>query len=99
MIGHRVRSFLCHILHLSSQEAIHADREMSRILTVQLLPSKPVTTGFDGAIVGTFALLIMDNAAHRNAPLGLVEDIASGGELARPMMSFALERCEGSRLL
>ena len=51
-----------------------------------------------GEIVGTFALLIMDNLAHRGAPSGVVEDVAvrpdlHGRGIGRQMMAFARERC------
>jgi GNAT superfamily N-acetyltransferase len=52
----------------------------------------------DGQIVGTFALLIMDNLAHRGAPSAVVEDVAvrpelQGRGIGRRMMEFARERC------
>jgi GNAT superfamily N-acetyltransferase len=52
----------------------------------------------DGAIVGTFALLIMDNLAHRGAPSGVVEDVVvdehhRGSGIGRRMMEFARSRC------
>ena len=52
----------------------------------------------DEQIVGTFALLIMDNLAHRGAPSGLVEDVAvlpdrQGKGVGKAMMRFAIERC------
>ncbi len=52
----------------------------------------------DGAIVGTFALLIMDNLAHRGAPSGVVEDVVVDARhrrsgIGRRMMEFARQRC------
>ncbi len=49
-------------------------------------------------VVGTFALLVMDNLGHRGAPSGIVEDVAvapemQGRGIGREMMAFALERC------
>ncbi|MFA6264906.1 MAG: GNAT family N-acetyltransferase [Pseudolabrys sp.] len=51
----------------------------------------------DGRIVGTFALLIMDNLGHLGAPSAVVEDVAVGPVLhgrgvGRAMMAFAMER-------
>jgi GNAT superfamily N-acetyltransferase len=51
-----------------------------------------------GEIVGTFALLVMDNLAHRGAPSGVVEDVVvradlQGQGIGRQMMAFARERC------
>jgi ribosomal protein S18 acetylase RimI-like enzyme len=50
-------------------------------------------------IVGTFALLIMDNLAHRGTPSGIVEDVAVKNELhgqgiGKTMMQFAMQKCQ-----
>lgn len=52
----------------------------------------------DGTIVGTFALLIMDNLAHLGAPSGVVEDVVvsakrQGQGVGKQLMQFAMERC------
>ena len=52
----------------------------------------------DGSIVGTFALLIMDNLAHMGAPSGVIEDVVvrkdwRGKGVGRQMMWFAIDRC------
>ena len=49
-------------------------------------------------IVGTFALLIMDNLAHKGTPSGIVEDVAvqhelQGEGIGKLMMEFAMQRC------
>ena len=51
----------------------------------------------DGRIVGTFALLIMDNLGHLGAPSAIVEAVAVGPDLlgrgvGRAMMRFAMAR-------
>ncbi|HWK97911.1 MAG TPA: GNAT family N-acetyltransferase [Pseudolabrys sp.] len=53
----------------------------------------------DSRIVGTFALLIMDNLGHLGAPSAVVEDVAVGPSLhsrgvGRAMMGFAMERAK-----
>lgn len=50
-----------------------------------------------GRVVGTFALLIMDNLGHRGAPSAVIEDLAvdpaaQGRGIGRRMMQHALER-------
>lgn len=50
------------------------------------------------AVVGTFALLIMDNLAHGGAPSGIVEDVAvdpqvQGKGVGAAMMRYAREVC------
>ncbi|MBC7890619.1 MAG: GNAT family N-acetyltransferase [Sphingobacteriaceae bacterium] len=49
-------------------------------------------------VVGTFALLIMDNLGHFGTPSGVVEDVAVRPDqqvqgIGKRMMDFALERC------
>jgi GNAT superfamily N-acetyltransferase len=51
---------------------------------------------FGGVIIGTFALLIMDNLGHLGAPSGIIEDVAvdpkwQGQGIGTKMMQFALE--------
>ena len=53
----------------------------------------------DGEVVGTFALLIMDNLAHLGAPSGIVEDVVvkapyRGRGIGRQMMEHAYARCK-----
>jgi ribosomal protein S18 acetylase RimI-like enzyme len=50
----------------------------------------------NGAIVGTFALLVMDNIGHLGTPSAVVEDVAvapalQGRGIGRQMMAHALE--------
>jgi GNAT superfamily N-acetyltransferase len=49
-------------------------------------------------IVGTFALLVMDNLGHLGAPSGVVEDVVvapdqQGNGVGKAMMRFAVDRC------
>jgi ribosomal protein S18 acetylase RimI-like enzyme len=52
----------------------------------------------DGEIVGTFALLIMDNLAHLGAPSGILEDVVvhpalQGRGVGGQMVRFAMDLC------
>lgn len=52
----------------------------------------------DGEVVGTFALLIMDNLGHLGTPSGIIEDVVvaparQGSGIGAQMMRFALEHC------
>jgi ribosomal protein S18 acetylase RimI-like enzyme len=52
----------------------------------------------DGSTVGTFALLIMDNLAHRGASSGVIEDVGvlpeyQGRGIGKQMMQRAQELC------
>jgi GNAT superfamily N-acetyltransferase len=53
-------------------------------------------------IVGTFALLVMDNLGHRGAPSAVVEDVAvdptmQGRGVGQAMMGFAIEQAREKR--
>jgi GNAT superfamily N-acetyltransferase len=52
----------------------------------------------DHAMVGSFALLVMDNLGHLGAPSGIVEDVVvaparQSNGVGAAMMRFAMERC------
>ena len=56
----------------------------------------------DDEIVGSFALLVMDNLGHLGSPSGIVEDVVvaparQGNGIGAAMMRFALERCREKR--
>jgi len=51
----------------------------------------------EGAVVGTFALLIMDNLGHRGAPSAIIEDLVvdhlcQGQGIGKDMVAFALQQ-------
>ncbi len=53
----------------------------------------------DGEVIGTFALLIMDNLAHMGASSGVVEDVVVHPSwqkkgIGKQMMEFAIKRCK-----
>jgi GNAT superfamily N-acetyltransferase len=75
-------------------------REAERILErMACYPSYDVYVAErEGQVVGTFALLIMDNLAHCGAPSGIVEDVVvhpdwQGRGVGKAMMQFAMDRC------
>jgi GNAT superfamily N-acetyltransferase len=56
----------------------------------------------DHAIVGTFALLVMDNLGHLGSPSGIVEDVVVAPDrqsqgIGAAIMRFALERAREKR--
>jgi GNAT superfamily N-acetyltransferase len=58
-----------------------------------------VATNNNGQIVGTFALLIMDNLAHLGSPSGIVEDVVvdpacQGQGIGKAMMQYAERACK-----
>jgi N-acetylglutamate synthase-like GNAT family acetyltransferase len=53
----------------------------------------------DEKVIGTFALLIMDNLAHHGASSGVVEDVAvssdcQGQGVGKQMMAYAMKECQ-----
>jgi len=55
----------------------------------------------EGQVIGTFALLIMDNLAHDGAPSGIVEDVVvhpsrQGQGIGKQMMLFAMDQCRSA---
>jgi GNAT superfamily N-acetyltransferase len=52
----------------------------------------------DGKVVGTFALLVMDNLGHLGAPSGVIEDVAvdptcQGMGIGKVMLGHAISLC------
>lgn len=52
----------------------------------------------EGRVVGTFALLVMDNLGHMGAPSAVIEDVAvdpqwQGRGVGRTTMAYALQLC------
>jgi GNAT superfamily N-acetyltransferase len=52
----------------------------------------------EGNVIGTFALLVMDNLGHMGAPSAIIEDVAvdpswQGHGVGRMMMRYALQIC------
>lgn len=62
-------------------------------------PDYTLYVALDGdVVVGSFALLVMDNIGHRGAPSAIVEDVvvapeAQGRGVGAAMMRFALRAC------
>jgi len=79
---------------LHPQEASEIMKSMHAYPNYRLFVAEEV-----GQIVGTFALLIMDNLGHRGAKSGVVEAVAvlpslQGKGIGKKMMQFALDRCK-----
>ena len=82
------------ILPLPEAEAILA--------RMQRYPNYHVFVAQDGgAIVGSFALLVMDNLAHRGTPSAIVEDVVvapdrQGQGIGKKMMAYAITRAKAA---
>ena len=102
-IREAVEADLPSILALYSEvgdaQVLSPDRATATFERMKTYPDYHVYVAtLDGAIVGTFALLIMDNLAHLGAPSGMVEDVIvsakrQGQGIGKQMVQFAMERC------
>lgn len=93
------------ILDLYSQpeldDGVIPSPEQARALwdRIQLYPNYHIYVAeLGGSVVGTFALLIMDNLLHLGRPSGIVEGVAvapacHGQGVGKEMMQFALDQC------
>jgi GNAT superfamily N-acetyltransferase len=91
--------------------SLYADPELDHGRTLDLADAERIfermasypnysvyVTELENEVVGTFALLIMDNLAHLGAPSGVVEDVVvnsrwRGQGIGKAMMRFAMDEC------
>jgi GNAT superfamily N-acetyltransferase len=84
---------------LENEQILSLEEAQSIFQKIQKYPNYKIYVAEQNtAIVGTFALLIMDNLAHFGTPSGIVEDVAvradlQGMGIGKEMMNFALEQC------
>jgi GNAT superfamily N-acetyltransferase len=84
---------------LDAGDVLSLDDARDRFARFARYPDYKLYVAVDGdAIVGTFALLVMDNLLHRGAPSGVVEDVGVAPELhgrgiGKAMMQHAMQRC------
>lgn len=90
-------------LYAENEEHAHDVLDISEARTIwerfSIYPEYKLYIARSGeTVVGTFALLIMDNLAHGGAKSGVVEDVIVTSKFQRhgigkQMMRFALDRC------
>ncbi|HEX4453561.1 MAG TPA: GNAT family N-acetyltransferase [Kofleriaceae bacterium] len=86
---------------LDAGDVLPLDEARERLARFRRYPDYKLYVALDdvaGAIVGTFALLVMDNLLHRGAPSGIVEDVGVAPELhgrgiGKAMMQHAMQLC------
>ena len=84
---------------LDAGDVLSLDDAHDRFARFARYPDYKLYVAVDGdAIVGTFALLVMDNLLHRGAPSGIVEDVGVAPELhgrgiGKAMMLHAMTLC------
>lgn len=75
------------------------DEAARTFATFKSYPDYHIHVALDGdRVIGTFALLIMDNLGHRGAPSAILEDVVVAEELrgmgvGKRMMEYANELC------
>ena len=85
---------------LDADETLSLDDALEQYSKFQRYPHYKLYVAADQkSIVGTFALLIMDNLAHRGAPSGIIEDVGvlpdyQGQGIGKRMMEYAMEACK-----
>jgi GNAT superfamily N-acetyltransferase len=84
---------------LDGGDVLSLDDARDRFARFARYPDYKMYVALDGdAIVGTFALLVMDNLLHRGAPSGVIEDVGVAPELhgrgiGKAMMQHAMKLC------
>lgn len=92
-------SILALYREVGDRDVVPLDRARVILERMRSYPDYDVYVAVSGGeVVGTFALLIMDNLAHLAAPSGVVEDVVVRGDwqrrgIGRRMMRWARERC------
>ena len=87
-------------IDLSDEDSISLQNANIIFSRIQSYPNYHIYVAWvQGEVVGTFALLIMDNLAHNGAPSGIVEDVVvkkewQGKGIGNQMMEYAIDRCK-----
>lgn len=85
---------------LDNDNVLSVENAQAIFLKQQQYPDYQVFVAeFNHEIVGTFALLIMENMAHLGTPSAVVEDVGvlptiQGKGIGKVMMAFALEKAK-----
>lgn len=80
-------------------DALSFERAKEIYKKIGLYPNyKIFVASIDEKVIGTFALLIMDNLAHNGSPSGIIEDVVvavnmQNKGIGKAMMQFAMEKC------
>ena len=83
--------------------ALELDDAVQLLKKIQQYPNYRLCVAeLEEQVVGTFALLIMDNLIHQGAPSGIVEAVAvdpkwQGQGIGRQMMQWAIAQCRQAR--
>jgi GNAT superfamily N-acetyltransferase len=83
---------------LDAGDVLSLDDARERLARFARYPDYKLYVAVDEMVVGTFALLVMDNLLHRGAPSGIVEDVGVAPELhgrgiGKAMMQHAMQLC------
>lgn len=85
---------------MDNNKILSVDESLKVFKKMESYPNYSIYVAWiENTIVGTFALLIMDNLAHMGTPSGIVEDVAvspgyQGQGIGKAMMNFAMKLCQ-----
>ena len=83
-----------------NQDSISLQKARAIFSQIQSYPNYHIYIALiEEDVVGTFALLMMDNLVHNGAPSGIVEDVAvrtawQGRGIGKQMMEYAMKLCK-----
>ena len=83
-----------------NQDSISLQKARAIFSQIQSYPNYHIYIALiEEDVVGTFALLMMDNLVHNGAPSGIVEDVAvrtawQGRGIGKQMMEYAMQMCK-----
>jgi GNAT superfamily N-acetyltransferase len=86
-------------IDLSGEEPLPTEKAQDRFSRIQSYPDYHIYVAVhEGHIIGTFALLIMDNLAHHGAPSGVVEGVVVRKDwqrkgIGKQLMNHAMRKC------
>jgi N-acetylglutamate synthase-like GNAT family acetyltransferase len=86
-------------LSLTNEETLSLKKAEYLFEQIEKYPSYTIFVALiEKGIIGTFALLIMDNLAHLGMPSGIIEDVVvedsvRGSGIGREMVHFAMQQC------
>ncbi len=86
-------------IDLSGEASLSIEKAQERFSRIQSYPDYHIYVAVhEGHIIGTFALLIMDNLAHNGAPSGVVEGVVMRKDwqakgIGKQLMNYAMRKC------
>jgi len=90
-------------IDFADQQSLTTEKARDRFSRIQSYPDYHIYVAVhQGHLIGTFALLIMDNLAHNGAPSGVIEDVVVRKDwqrkgIGKQMMHYAMQKCKEAK--